>query len=90
VIDEDIDDVNDENNLAIELIQADGKRDLAAIFGGGNPGDTGDLYPHRNKRTIGRKTKPPLNMVGARWTGVTLRVRGRPGDSVLSVDVVVS
>ena len=86
VIDEDIDDVNDENNLAIELIQADGKRDLAAVFGAG---DTGDLYPHRNKRTLGRKTKPPLNLPGAKWTGVTLRVRGRPGDDVL-VDVTVA
>lgn len=90
MIDEDIDDVNDENNLAIELIQADGKRDLAGIFGSGNPGDTGDLYPHKNKRTIGKSTKPAINLPGGKWSGVTLRIKGRAGDDVMKLDVTMA
>jgi len=90
MIDEDIDDVNDENNLAIELIQADGKRELAGIFGSGNPGDTGDLYPHGNKRTIGRSTKPAINLPGGKWSGVTLRIKGRAGDDVMKLDVIMA
>jgi hypothetical protein len=31
----------------------------------------------------------PIDLPGAKWTGVTLRVKGRPGDDVLVVDVVV-
>lgn len=90
MIDEAIEDANNENNLAIELIQADGKRDLAGIFGSGNPGDTGDLYPHRNKRTIGKGTKPAANLPGGKWSGVTLRVKGRAGDDAMKLDVTMA
>lgn len=90
VVDESIDDVNDESNLAIELLQADGKRDLAGIFGSGNPGDTGDLYPHRNKRTLGKSTKPATMLPGGVWSGVSLKVKGRAGDAAMVVDVMLS
>ena len=90
MVDEAIDDVNQENNLAIELIQADGKRDLAGIFGAGNPGDTGDLYPHKSKRIVGKATKPASNLAGGKWSGVTLRVKGRAGDDVMGLDVTIA
>ncbi len=90
MVDEAINDVNEENNLAIELIQADGKRDLAGIFGAGNPGDTGDLYPHKSKRIVGKATKPASNLAGGKWSGVTLRVKGRAGDDVMALDVTIA
>jgi immune inhibitor A len=90
VVDESIPDVNDETRLAIELVQADGKRDLAALYGVGNPGDSGDLYPYRNKRVLGQVTKPPLKLPGGLWPGVTIKVKGRPGEDTMTVDVTLS
>ena len=90
MVDEAIEDVNEEDNLAIELLQADGKRDLAGIFKTGNPGDSGDLYPHGNKRLLGKTTKPATTLPNGKWSGVTLRVKGRAGDPLLTVDVTLA
>ncbi|MEJ1095425.1 MULTISPECIES: M6 family metalloprotease domain-containing protein [unclassified Pseudoxanthomonas] len=90
VIDEKIKDVNDENLLAIELIQADDKRDLARTFQAGNTGDPNDLYPHGNLRQLGRDTKPPLRLSDrTTWSGVTLTIKGKPGDATMRVDVEI-
>jgi immune inhibitor A len=89
VVDESIEDVNDEERLAIELLQADGKRQLAAIFGSGNTGDSGDLYPSLKNTTLGKATKPPLNLPSGKWTGVTIKVKGTPGAKTIGIDVEI-
>jgi immune inhibitor A len=87
VVDETIDNVNDEHHLAIELIQADGKRDLAQIFNQGNSGDANDLYPSKGKRTISRVTRPPLELPDGEWTGIRVKIKGSPDDEQMRLDV---
>jgi immune inhibitor A len=98
VVDEGIENVNNESALAIELLQADNKRELARTFGQGNQGDSRDLYPDRQgtkvNRAAGKATRPPLNMPSLTvpdgvWSGVTIEVKGNPGDDKMTIEVKV-
>lgn len=99
MVDEAVDNVNDENNLAIELIQADNRRDMARVFGQGNRGDADDLYPStiQNKEVFeaGEETEPSLSYPDKDdpskriWSGVTITVKGKPGDLEMTIDVKI-
>lgn len=92
-VDESIDNVNDESNLAIELIQADGKRDLAKVFGLGNRGDGDDLYPAiingNLVSSIVEAGTPSLKLPDGNWTGISIFIKGKPGDEEMLIDVKI-
>lgn len=88
-VDEAIVDVNDESKLAIELLQADNKRQLALVGSLGNRGDGGDLFPFNGNSIVGKSTHPALNMPGQIWSGVTIAVKGTAGEPTMSIDVKV-
>ncbi|QDU50880.1 M6 family metalloprotease domain-containing protein [Gimesia panareensis] len=92
VVDESIENVNNEDHLAIELIQADGKRHLAKSGHFGNTGDENDLFPHKNKegkieRTIGKTTRARINLPDGTWSGITIKVLGSPSDDFLKLKI---
>ncbi|MGP3920299.1 M6 family metalloprotease domain-containing protein [Nonomuraea sp. 10N515B] len=89
VVDEAVPNVDNERRLAIELMQADGLRQLAQAGMLGNRGDENDLYPSMGNTSIGKDTKPALNLPEGGWTGVTINVSGIPGDDEMTVDVIV-
>lgn len=89
VVDEAIDNVNDEEQLAIELLQADGRRDLQQIFSRGNRGDANDLYPFGAKTSIGENTVPALDLPNGKRSGVTIDVAGTPGADTMKLHVTV-
>ena len=40
--------------------------------------------------TDDKSTKPPLNMPGGNWTGITINVKGNLGDPTMAIDVTVA
>lgn len=90
VVDEAVKDENDEERLAIELLQADNLRQLALVGSLRNRGDSGDLYPFNGNNKINRTSKPPLNFPGKKWSGVEIVVHGEAGAPTMSIDVKVT
>ena len=62
IVDEEVDNVDDEQRLAIELLQADNRNDLAKIFFQSNRGDSEDLYPSNGNDRAGTDTLPVLDL----------------------------
>jgi immune inhibitor A len=95
LVDQRIDNVNDESNLAIELIQADNRRDLATVFGQGNRGDADDLYPFTSQDEVATdvlddNSQPRIFQDDTKNSGITIKVRGKPGDATMFIDVTMS
>jgi immune inhibitor A len=90
VVDEAIKDENNESRLAIRLMQADNNDDLQKTFGLGNRGDGEDLYPSQGNQTLGKSTKPALKLPDGSASGVTISVKGDPGDERMTIDVTVA
>lgn len=91
IIDMSIENVDNEDLLAIQLLQADGRSDLSRVFGQGNAGDPDDLYPALKGSAVndkaGESTNPALLTPQGKWTGITVTIRGNPGDATMFVDI---
>jgi immune inhibitor A len=91
-IDEVMPNNNNEDHLAVGLMQADGTRDLQQIGGGffRNQGDASDPYPGTTKNfTFGSNTKPNSKSFAGKNTGVHLRLLDKQSSKAMKLRMSV-
>ncbi|HEU5150838.1 MAG TPA: M6 family metalloprotease domain-containing protein [Iamia sp.] len=87
VVDESIADVDDEGRLAVKLLQADGRDDLAKGFNRGNTGDDGDLFA--GGAAVDATTTPALVLPDGKDPGVRIAVDGTPGADEMTITITI-